>query len=640
MDEREYSRVVFYSKSDISAWVHLQKSQEILDAIDLNANFELNDYLEFYNIKKYFDNDIFLKKWSEKDKNNYIEKCHDLWKKCVTFFQAINTKNVKGYIEELSFNYDESFWELMAKFKVYENILGSDLQDILNIKPHHIDNLLKHKNFVNAFQEQVREFMLKDERSWWILLDYEKNNWSWFPEWLLNQEQKEAIIISYINSSDRTLVSIGKIPKLRGGFLQISWKTKLLAKKKHEEKIQSFFDGNHVNTFKYWWSVSLSKAQKEPAKIDESKDGLPLITYSVDYFDKLNFKNDPLKVFRGVFAFINNRWLIDLVSKDFEIDGMEWLFSHWDDYDYKTSVQFNSKCMQAIGNIQILWTYLWEYKDCWIEDIINNFIDTKVASIRRLENIQFTLDKYAVPYQDKIVNLYRKLDFFIKQYRCLVDEWTIDFELIHMDTRPVSFSWIPSLLWDRYFYEKSDKLSIIRFQFYSDQSRLFYMSWFKHKYRNFFDFITNEDIRIDDYSYDHQKDVINFLIKEWYLEVDKWDFIRIKNLKFIFLVGELYREWVLNFWAYEEEYKANIIEMERQDLLYCESSLLSHWESDYFDYYLNKSKFQNWPEIRNKNIHGHSYNSEDEAFSDYITSLQMVILLLLKIEYELSLKYV
>lgn len=637
MSDNEERRVVFYSKTDMSAWWNLQNAQKLLDNIDLNQDFSINDCLEFYNITKYFDNEIFLNKWTEDEKENYINISKQLYQKCIIFFKGIDSQNILDYIEELDFSYDSCFWELIDKCKVYENFSSKELQEILNKNPHHISNILKHKKLVGNFKEEIRVFLLGYVRSWNILLDYAKENWRWFPKDLLNDEDKETILLKYIEWNEDTLPNLERIPKLQDGFLRLSWTTKLLAKKKHQEKIHELFSGNG-NTFKYWYNIGLSKDQIEPFKVEQSKEGLPSITYSVEYFDSLDLLKGPLDIFSSTFGFLDKKWLIDLVSKDSEVSAMEWVFSHWEDNDYKVSFHFNMKYMQSIWNLNILQTYLREYRDIFIEDIVNNFINERLKKWEGFKDLDFQLDTYEIPYQDKITSLFRKLDFFIKQYRCFVTEWKIDFELIGIDTRPVTYNWIPSLLPEKYFYEKDDKLSMLKYHFYSDQSWLFYIPWSEGKYNSFFSLITNKNLKLDDFSYDHQKEVINYLIQEWYLELTEGGFIKIKDMTFIFLVGEIHREWVLSYYAYTDEFRNKIDEMKGNGLLFSESTLLSTQESNYFDYYLNNSKFRNWPAIRNKNSHWHRYESEDQASSDYLVSLKMVILILLKIEQELLLK--
>ena len=77
--------------------------------------------------------------------------------------------------------------------------------------------------------------------------------------------------------------------------------------------------------------------------------------------------------------------------------------------------------------------------------------------------------------------------------------------------------------------------------------------------------------------------------------------------------------------------------MEKEGLLYFESSLFSKPEQNFFNYYLNKSEFTNSLDLRNKYVHGTQANPEDEGSHKdaYYTYLKLIVLALLKIEDDL-----
>lgn len=69
---KEY--VKFYSVDDWASGFELKKAQEILDRYNKNyylASTNVNDFIEIYNVQKYFDNNLFLNEWSEEDVNKY-----------------------------------------------------------------------------------------------------------------------------------------------------------------------------------------------------------------------------------------------------------------------------------------------------------------------------------------------------------------------------------------------------------------------------------------------------------------------------------------------------------------------------------------------------------------------------------------
>ena len=57
--KRDINRVVFYSKQDLSYDRNLQNAELIIENFNSEKVFDINDTLELYQIKLYFDNNIF-----------------------------------------------------------------------------------------------------------------------------------------------------------------------------------------------------------------------------------------------------------------------------------------------------------------------------------------------------------------------------------------------------------------------------------------------------------------------------------------------------------------------------------------------------------------------------------------------------
>lgn len=76
--------------------------------------------------------------------------------------------------------------------------------------------------------------------------------------------------------------------------------------------------------------------------------------------------------------------------------------------------------------------------------------------------------------------------------------------------------------------------------------------------------------------------------------------------------------------------------MEKEIVVF-ENSLLTRNEQDYLDFYLNKSKFTNGYDIRNRYLHGTNVNDENQYESDYYSILKLIIIIILKINDDLCL---
>jgi hypothetical protein len=338
-------------------------------------------------------------------------------------------------------------------------------------------------------------------------------------------------------------------------------------------------------------------------------------------------------LFRNIFGYIDSKWNIELVSRKSEISALMGLLTSKVPWEYQTWPQFQFKEVFSILNLVTLINYLKNFHDKDISSIIEYFI-INLKLYNWFDKIIFRTDDL-----DQINNYYTKIkiiipefDLFVKQFICYVEEWEIDFELIWTED---SFLYenIPSLLEKKYFYENDEKLEGLKYHFFSDQSWLFYIEWLEWKYNNFYDLIRKENLKFSNF-HNYQISILKILIEEKILYIDENEYIRITNEKFIFLVGEIYNKEVISYYLYSDSIQKEILEMKKLWYLYSESTLLSHLESDYFNYYL-KDKIPNSHWIRNKNLHWYYYWDENSAYNDFMIIIKLIVLIFLKIEDEL-----
>ena len=147
----------------------------------------------------------------------------------------------------------------------------------------------------------------------------------------------------------------------------------------------------------------------------------------------------------------------------------------------------------------------------------------------------------------------------------------------------------------------------------------------------------SENIELNDFQ-DYQKGTIQKLIDDDYLFIDNSGYLKIKKSIEIFLIGELYKNEVISYWHYDDAIRKVIDEMIGNKLLRPESTLFTKQEIDYFNFYLNKKKFTNGLNLRNKYLHGANGESEKEHEMGYNILLRLIVLVLLKITDDLVLK--
>lgn len=638
MNSRELNRVVFYSREDMSAGYNLQKAEELLNTLKLDNVDEINDFLELYHIKLYFDNELFLLTWGETTKILFKEKIQEAWIRIRAFWQTITDAAIISYIDSLEFNYKESFWELFNYFQVYKKIDKSIFSLILQNHSFQINYILSQNNVVSFFDDEIRAFLIDyDITAELILANFEEQDRFkeinyFFPK-SLSLSEKEDIILRYIDFEEANLNYIRLIEHSKDSSdLKISAKVRLKAKKRSEELNNKIFEEGY--SWKIGVQVILSKDQIEPV-IFTNKDHIFTTTYSEIFLDNQKSNSSLFLIFGGLFGFTDNHGIITLFNKEKEMNVFE-KTSMKSKNEYPTGTVFLRKSRLSDFQVLIFDHYL-NQKNKSVEILIESFIKEVLIGHFKIANLQLRFPSTNSTFLEKIRILAPELESLLKQYDVYSKEGEIDFDLIEIDSVLLKFSEIKSLVDKKYGYIDSNKTYALKYQFFSDQSSLFYVEPFNDKYTNFYDLLINENVKLEDFK-DYQKGAIGQLISEDYLLIDANNNVKIKNQILISLVGDLHRNEVISYWHYPEITRNVIDEMVNENLIKFESTLLSKQETNFFNYYLNKKGFTNGLNIRNKYLHGTNTGSEKEHEYEYYILLKLIILALLKITDDLILK--
>lgn len=631
MDEKDLRRVVFYSKDDMSWHYNLKYAEKLLKEIDLSKSFEINDYLEFYNIKLYFKNNLFLNEWSKIEKKENIEKTDKLLGLTKEFYLKIDNKNIIELVEKTDYKYTQTFWQLIDYYKIYKIINVNTFISILKKFKYHLTDILSSKNLVNHFDKELSKFLIEYNKTAELLLsEFEedhirKSKKYHFPQ-SLNLKDKEDIISKYLDLKDANLNYVNLIEKSKKtNQLKLTSKTKLKAKKKKAELNDKILEEG--TTWTEGVQVAISKDQKEPAKFENNDNRLE-VTYSELSLNERKDNIDLFHTFSETFAYTDEKGLITLISRIKEMDGLESVFMKSKN-EYKKGSVFSRKSM--LSHLQIiLFKHYLEQRNLTIENLIETFLKEYLNPIF-YNKLKFEFPNINSSYLEKIRVLAPEFEYLLKQYQTFVEEGNIDFELLEISSEPLYLSQIPSLVNKKYVYVKSDDIRILEYHFFSRNSMLYYIEPYKEKYKNFYTLLYKENVRLDQFE-DYKKDTISRLIKDNYVKVNSDGFLKVSQKIKLYLIGELHKNEVINYWHYRKEFREEIDKMVNNGLLFVEKTLFTKQEISYLNYFLNKKEFTNGLDLRNKYLHGTNPSNEIEHENDYYILLKIIILVLLKIE--------
>lgn len=635
-------RVKFYSKEDWACGGNLKMLEELLNKFDETKTYDINDIIEFYNCIKYIDNKCYLQSWE----SEYIEEINDkmkvLNKVIACFLLKINESNIMDIIEKIDYIYKEDFWELFDKYKVYSRISETKFDEILK-NNHTLEIISDYKNVVKHYGNIIREHLLKYEESAIILLDkYEivrehSEKQIYLPDELTG-EDKEKILINYIEAESPNINYLRVIFNMQSTKeMPISDKTILMAKRKIEEETEKIFSKNSGITMET--TVIFSKdTQSEREEVIKGQN--LECTYSTDWLE--NNKDYPtlLNNFIYLFEFTDFHMRSNFISKESQLGVFERHMFINTKKAYKTGTAFNR--LDMLSTLQMM-AYYRELKrmDIRLENIIDWFFKEYLLNEFNVNDYRINVPSEESNYLEKCRTTLSELDNILKEYRLLVEDNTIDHELLQISSRPIPFNDVPSKIKTKYVYPDSEEYNLISALFFSDQCMLAYVPRLEEKYNNFFDVVKNEKIKIEDYpEYEHYH--LNTLISKQYLEVDENGYLKFKNIERIIIFRDLNYNEVVCYWKYSRRYRVVIDKMISEGILKSESTLFSKPEIDYLNYYLNKSEFNNGLDLRNMYIHGTqpSDNESDKTHeTNYMRILKIFILAIIKINDDLTTYY-
>ena len=637
----QLKRVNFFSKNDFAGFENLKLAEKVLDNFNSTKNYNVNDIIELYQIKLYIDNEVYLPKWTDEDIKSIKTKCKEIWTVIVSFWNNINNENIIELFNQLeNWTLQKDFWELTSKLSVYKNISKDAFAKLLVSEKISIRNILYQEKLVKYFSSEIRAFLLDYNKTTELLLSQfvEKHELVhkdlYFPK-LLNKEDKEVIIKHYLEQENANINYIRLVLNIKNSLqLSISDKTRLKAKKLEEKLNKEILNTNGGVAFGI--QVGFSKQQDEPF-VATREGSTDIYTYSTKYLLKEVQPLTYLSHFISLFGFIDEQRCISLVNKDSEFSTMEKVFMNTSVNEYPIGFVFKRKDFLSLGQISLFDEVLIKEDKPNIEQIIQYYVTVHLSKYFNLKGFNFNLPSKGTSYFEKIRTLLAEYDVLLRQYKLFKEEGEIDNELLSMSSKSYNLSQISSFVSKKYCYSKGDEINNLNYLFFSDQSGLSYVKPFeKSKYNYLYELLLNENVLFDNFK-TYQKQRLNYLLEHEYLMVDNNGYLKFKNLHQIFVLSQLYKDGVINYWHYSKEHRDIIDKMETEGLLYFEDTLFNKLERNYFNYYLNKKEYTNGLDLRNSYMHGTNSNSEEKSKYLYFILLRIIVLTILKIDDDLYL---
>jgi len=647
MHKNDLNRVVFFSKDDMAGGYYLSNGEPILRNEIKPEYTDINEVLELYNIKKYIDNELYLKSWTKEDIDLFKQKVAQFGKIIGKFISKINDRNIISYFEKISYDYFDSFWELINNQKIYKQISALNFKTILSNNPHQIRSILTNKNLVKNYNNVIGDFLMDYPQSAEILLtiyevknDTFRNKEMHIPK-CLSILDKENIVSNYIDSAENNLNYLRLIKYAKNkDYFKISDETRLKAKRKEQLKTNKIFkEQSNASFVQYGVSVSFSEEQ-DKIKSGSLEDSIANYTYSLPFIRQKSDFHSLFLNFIILFEYLDIQHRIDLVNKINQMGVLERFSGISSQNEYNTGIAFNLSEMTSQAQIVAYYEIV-----NGLGKSLENILQYVFSSVFNKQynfakNAKLHMPSMGSSSLEKVRFIAPEFESILKQFKLFVTNGEIDFELLQMSSTPTAIKDIPSLNQNKYIYLSGNNKDIVSCSnlFFSDQTLLAYVAPYENKhYENFFDLLANEEeINFDNYE-EHQKPHLNHLIERGLIHLDKNNFIQITNIPRVLILKDLYENEFASFYHYPKFFQYEVNKMKNQDMVFFDSSLLSKPEQSYFNYYLNKSEYTNGLDLRNSYLHGTQANPEEteKHKNAYFTYLKLLVLILLKIEDDL-----
>lgn len=640
-------RVKFYGRNDFSYSYMLQKAIDKVREFDNNkTDYSLDDILELYNTVKFIDDDAQSLLKNEDDKKVFNKSTKGLLMKPISiFFNNLNDFAISDIVIDSSHIYAEDFLNLFDKYNCFRNIKAETF--ILALKRFRIPfgYIFYNKKIVHAYDGDLVSLMLNEELAFDLLLkkyfSTDKKQGSLYLPASLSKKDKEKITLNYINSDQAHVNVLDIIISMPcSKEFSISDDTRVLAKDKHDKLVAELFAEKKDGALAFSAQVKFTKTLKQEFTITHQGTDLELTVNDQWIRDNLDYPT-LLNNLIYIFNLTDMEMRFKYTSKPNSMSLIERAF--WDKklktfYLCDTNFKFFNSFMQI--EVAAYKEFLESTFNIRLEEVVQWFFDSYLSEEFSLFDFSINMPSKGSTYLEKCRTICSELESLLKQYDSLIKYGRIRHDVIEISSHPAVVENVRSYIKEKYIYPQKNQCGAVMHFLFSDQYLLTYFENHKEReqYSNFYEMLCKEKVNIAEYK-DYQISELQYLINKKVIALDKEGYFYFINKKQVFLLYDLY---VNEFASYNFYVKLSMQEtirkLEKQNWITIGSSLLSIPESSYINFYLNKRKYFNGYDLRNKYLHGtqHKKGRDDELHkSNYITLLSLFLMLVIKINDDL-----
>lgn len=632
-------KVKFYGEHDMSAGLHLKRAASVLENWNESTDTpDINQVLEFYNIKKYFDCGIRLEQWDEHTYTAYKAKCQKIPRLLGRFCSTVSDATLETLYTSVDHDYIDNFWQLVCDYKVYQRISTEAFNAVLTHHPNALWYILQQKSLTRKFGQSIAEHLaLNSQTAEWLisyfLEDHEPAPKLFYFPAELTQGMRDNILTDYVDSNNPNPNYLRLLEQAQSSEeFPVSDKLRLRARNKGELLRDKLFSKSAA--FPYGVEISFKSIPDGSVKISE-KEHIYCSAYSHEWIQENQDYPTLLNNFIYLFGYVDRFFRSTFPALKSESSTLEQHLGLKGKKVYVTGIAFNLKFMQSTLQMQ---AYLHELQKVGvrIEDIFKWFFEIYLKEEFNAQGFTFSPPSEGTTYAEKCKLLASSMDGVLKQYRLFCEDGYVDKELLQISSEHIIFSQLPSLRSKKYAYSNSVEFQDEQNLLYSDQSMMTYTERTGGKYETLPQLLLSESMTIEDFA-NYQKKNIQWLINRG-IVISGTDGRLLINNPRAFILKDLFKHEVVCPSYFDKDLQALVDTLIFSGDMKYENTLFSKPEQDYLNYILNKSAFCNGLDLRNRYIHDSCPSDENTHIKDYLELLKIMVLIIIKINEEFCMK--
>lgn len=628
-------RVVFYGGGDMCYGMGLEKIETL--SIPDYESITINDAIEYCEMYKYFQDGARSKKWTDDDYACYAEKSKKLFGLAQRHFNSITDSNIVSEYEAIELYYLPAFWELFDSNKLYDKVSKDAFSKLLECEHIPLASILEHKSIVGKYGESLKRYILRDFSCIGLLIrNYEQddtdNKKIYIPDELTGGEIVD-LFNKYLESKKVNANHAKAIFHMKSKKkFPVDDGLRLKARRRYDKETEKAME--HGVSLQYGVGVSISK--ELTTERDYSYNGNTLnVVYSYHWLSEMLDYPSILNNFIYSFEYVDYQQMrCNLVSIKRLGSIIERVFSPDSKQYYPNNMGFIN--FNALADLQMkaYYSFLTE-KGIRLEDVIIWFFTEYLQKEFGCPEIRLSLPSADSTMLQKCEGICTAIEIAVKQFVSYVETGEIDFERLMISSGSPVYDQIPSLAKKNYIYGNGNEYEMIDYLLFSDQCPLYFVSEANEGVEEchcFVDLILHKKVRTSDFR-DKYLSSINKLADLGLIVIDETGEIGLGNQLKLSILKELHFHEVVSRWHYPDSAQAVFKEWIERGLLIEGSTLFSRPEADYLSYLLNREKFCNGLDLRNKYSHGVGQLIVDdrEHEQNYIELLKVMMILIIKI---------